>query len=546
MGSYTFKWEHPAEEVYVTGTFDDWTKSVKLEKEGDVFQKTVDLKDASKKIYYKFVVDNNWVLNESAPKEPDQEGNINNFLTPEQIATTSAAAPIINTVTPTSTTAAMAGEVPKKGMATPSDVPGGFPETPANELDKPIGVAPLPAADGAVNPIAPASDIVPDPATQDEINKNVKLDKESYEKADTLPGAANATSIDNAKPVIPESGLPVTDNTVSSVGPTATTVGLAGAVPKEPKGKETETQVPDSVKESQQKAGQDPEASAVAEEVREKAEVEHELMEKVPEAPVTSQGTAGVGTEKSENNSTGIAAGAAAAVTAAGATVAAAAISAKDTAVEKGGPVANQTAASAADAANKNLPDSVKEKLPVSVQDAIKTDDKEVTREEVSPEVPTEVKQSITEAHESPEAAANTAAVAEKKEMEAELLQEVKSAPALAETKGDEVKSDPTPDKPLTDAGAAVEPVKPQEEKKVEADKPTETTAQPTESKPAENKPVETKTDTAAAGQSTTPANGSGSASATKPAETASTTEKKKKSRLSAMLSKLKHKMSDK
>jgi hypothetical protein len=45
--------EHPAEEVYVTGTFDDWTKSVKLDKEDGVFQKTVDLKDASKKIYYK-------------------------------------------------------------------------------------------------------------------------------------------------------------------------------------------------------------------------------------------------------------------------------------------------------------------------------------------------------------------------------------------------------------------------------------------------------------------------------------------------------------
>ncbi|KAK7398243.1 Cruciform DNA binding protein, partial [Neonectria punicea] len=53
MGSFTFKWEHPAEEVYVTGTFDSWTKSVKLEKQGDVFQKTVDLKDASEKIYYK-------------------------------------------------------------------------------------------------------------------------------------------------------------------------------------------------------------------------------------------------------------------------------------------------------------------------------------------------------------------------------------------------------------------------------------------------------------------------------------------------------------
>lgn len=39
----------------MTGTFDNWTKSVKLEKEGDVFQKTVDLdlSDASGKIYYK-------------------------------------------------------------------------------------------------------------------------------------------------------------------------------------------------------------------------------------------------------------------------------------------------------------------------------------------------------------------------------------------------------------------------------------------------------------------------------------------------------------
>lgn len=46
--------EHPdAEEVFVTGTFDNWTKSVKLEKKGDIFEKKVDLKDASKKIYYK-------------------------------------------------------------------------------------------------------------------------------------------------------------------------------------------------------------------------------------------------------------------------------------------------------------------------------------------------------------------------------------------------------------------------------------------------------------------------------------------------------------
>lgn len=48
----TFR-EHPAEEVYVTGTFDDWTKSIKLDKDGDIFQKTVDLKNTSNKTYYK-------------------------------------------------------------------------------------------------------------------------------------------------------------------------------------------------------------------------------------------------------------------------------------------------------------------------------------------------------------------------------------------------------------------------------------------------------------------------------------------------------------
>lgn len=37
----------------MTGTFDDWSKSEKLEKVGDIFEKNVTLPDASKKIYYK-------------------------------------------------------------------------------------------------------------------------------------------------------------------------------------------------------------------------------------------------------------------------------------------------------------------------------------------------------------------------------------------------------------------------------------------------------------------------------------------------------------
>lgn len=45
--------EHPAEEAYVTGTFDNWQKTVKLEKSDGVFQKTVDIAHPSHKIYYK-------------------------------------------------------------------------------------------------------------------------------------------------------------------------------------------------------------------------------------------------------------------------------------------------------------------------------------------------------------------------------------------------------------------------------------------------------------------------------------------------------------
>lgn len=37
----------------MTGTFDNWSKSEKMEKVGDGFEKSVDLPDTSEKIYYK-------------------------------------------------------------------------------------------------------------------------------------------------------------------------------------------------------------------------------------------------------------------------------------------------------------------------------------------------------------------------------------------------------------------------------------------------------------------------------------------------------------
>ncbi|OAQ99824.1 hypothetical protein LLEC1_07089 [Akanthomyces lecanii] len=332
MGSYTFKWEHPAEEVYVTGTFDNWTKSVKLEKRGGIFEKTVSLEIPSDKIYYKFVVDNNWTTNESSPKEADKEGNVNNFLTSELIAASTFSTAAINTVGPGSTTAAMAGQQPL-------------------EKDKLVGINPLPASETGVNPISlNPGEKVPQELTAGDIHKHVKLDKESYEKSDTLVGIPNPADVAAAGPnAIPESGLPMPQNaTINTVAPGATTAALAGQVPL------------------------DVAASKVG---------------------------------------------------------------------EQAAPTFDAAKAAAAEAINNNLPDAAKEKLPDQVKQALG---------HTAEDVPVEVKESIQAAGKSPEAAASATAVEEKKAVESELLKEVKPAPAAAVSQAKEVlsKQEPAKDVP--------------------------------------------------------------------------------------------------
>lgn len=374
--------------------------------------------------FLQFVVDGTWTVNTTDPKEKDEGGNENNVLTPETLlasapATAAATAAIMNSVSADATTAQLAKDVPLEKDAQQDEsksetLPGSFPETPADELNKPVGIDPLPAAAGGLNPIklAPGEPVPKDLKAAD-LNSNVKLDPESYEKSDALPGVDPTTL--NVAPVsgtmIPESSLPIGTAHINSVGANATTAALASEVPLESK-------VPEVVKESQEKAGVDPEASGVATEVAEKEKLEEELKDKVPEAPSTSEGTAGKGTDKSETDKT-LLETATATAAGVGAAALAAAVVAKDKAVEQAA----------------QLPDSVKEKLPESVQETIATAPaaQEKKIEEVSPEVPTEVKESIAEAGKSPEAAANTAAVEDKKAVEAELLQEVKPAEAVSD-----------------------------------------------------------------------------------------------------------------
>ncbi|KAH9216582.1 hypothetical protein DL95DRAFT_460170 [Leptodontidium sp. 2 PMI_412] len=90
MVPFIFEWEHPATEVFVTGTFDDWSKTILLDKVGGVFAKEVLLPLSTEKICYKFVVDGYWKMNANAAMESDNSGNLNNIITHEQLLATIA------------------------------------------------------------------------------------------------------------------------------------------------------------------------------------------------------------------------------------------------------------------------------------------------------------------------------------------------------------------------------------------------------------------------------------------------------------------------
>ncbi|UPX20145.1 Cruciform DNA binding protein [Ascochyta rabiei] len=306
MGKYTFTWEHDANDVYVTGTFDDWKKTVELEQEDGIFKKTVELPKT--KTQYKFVVNGNWCINESAPKEDDGHGIVNNILLPENIV--DEPAHTLSSAAPTSSTAALAGAVPKvKDMdkaRSNESIPVNLKEAPEqDDADAKVSVAPIPATAGAGNPIHLApGDKVPHPSTltSNTISSTARTDEDAYYKSgsqapqlppvDLTPQSerpANGgmfglpSQLDH---LVPESSLPMgvdaqvekdTGVHIQSAAPTSSTAFLAGQVPKEPRG------VPDVVTESQKEAGFAPEAAANSEAVLEKKEVEQELKEKVPE-----------------------------------------------------------------------------------------------------------------------------------------------------------------------------------------------------------------------------------------------------------------------
>ena len=425
------------------------------------------------------MVDGNWTTDHTAPQESDDSNNVNNVLLPENITkphktSDSAAAGMMSGITPHSNTVGLASNVPKESQraerevrpeSASSDIPGGYPETPFHDA-KEFAVDPIPATSGAGNPVAlQPGDKVPHPSklTENTIDSKMTTDKDSYEKAggtDTpeqtfgvapIPatsGAGNPISLqpgdkvphhseftsntigssvttdkesyekaggtDIAAPyqaggvsrdmssmppvsgtMIPESSLPMGQGalasepgyTIQSAGANSTTAALAGQVPLEPRG------VPTVVSDSQHEAGVDPEASGNREAVKEKTAMEKELESKVPEEPATTEGTSG-STQGTKSKDAGILAG-------------------------LGGVAAGGAAAGAYAAYGSHG-------LPASIQQSIDQMNKDTsTTTPIAPTVPDVVQESITESHQSPEAAGSKTMVEEKSAMERDLLSKV-------------------------------------------------------------------------------------------------------------------------
>lgn len=192
---------------------------------------------------------------------------MNNVLLPENIigphsSSGPAAAGIMSGVTPQSTTAGLAGQVPKEAKqefraeSASSDIPGSFPETPfhdaeeftvdpipatsgignpvdlapdgqvplpntltsntiqssvrddpslkdsAKDSEHTFGVAPLPATSGTGNPVSlQPGEKIPNPSefTSNTTNSNVTTDKESYDRAGGAPQLPNVVTPDNER-----------------------------------------------------------------------------------------------------------------------------------------------------------------------------------------------------------------------------------------------------------------------------------------------------------------------------------------------------------
>jgi len=73
-----FRWEHGGRQVYITGTFNGWSRQIPMHRSGNDFSYIHNLKRG--KHAFKFIVDDEWRFAPDQPTVADVEGRINNFI----------------------------------------------------------------------------------------------------------------------------------------------------------------------------------------------------------------------------------------------------------------------------------------------------------------------------------------------------------------------------------------------------------------------------------------------------------------------------------
>lgn len=341
----------------------------------------------------------------------------------------------VSSVTPESTTAALAGAVPKEDAKNAegdddkpattlpdeptysSAPPGAFPVTPAHETEE-YGVKPIPASEGIGNPVSlPAGEKVPDPR---EINSNtvdstVTTSKEGYEQdaSAAFPVAAAAADVGIAGATGVGAYAHEEKSEADSFGvnpiPASAGIGNPISVPAGEKIPEQSSFNPNTVESTAttSKEGYEKDASAA-----------------LP-APAVVAGATGVGAaadsalsvpETSKNMI-------------------------PESSLPMGGEVKDTTdpgpfvSSAAANSTTSHLASTVplEPKREAKVVDDEEDEAPSATLSGPAPTIPQMVQESLSEAHQSPEAAASAEAVSEKALVEDELLSKVKRTDAAGE-----------------------------------------------------------------------------------------------------------------
>eukprot|EP00934_Nitzschia_sp_Nitz4_P007376 Nitzschia sp. Nitz4//scaffold274_size25273//4168//5115//NITZ4_008324-RA/size25273-processed-gene-0.11-mRNA-1//-1//CDS//3329545272//7366//frame0 len=73
-----FRWEHGGRQVYITGTFNGWSRQIPMHRSGNDFTYIHNLQRG--KHAFKYIVDDEWRFAPDQPTVADIEGRINNFI----------------------------------------------------------------------------------------------------------------------------------------------------------------------------------------------------------------------------------------------------------------------------------------------------------------------------------------------------------------------------------------------------------------------------------------------------------------------------------